>query len=103
MYVRRNSMLQRLIGIFIIAMGIVFGSYFSIYYSLIDDPMMLLVLSLIIATLFALGVSVLVIHKKERKLKKEKKILVEMLKKTKASQGQNYTGVLEDMRRKRVY
>ena len=56
-------MIQRLIGIFIIAMGIVFGSYFSIYFSLIDDPMMLLVLSLIIATLFALGVSVLVIDK----------------------------------------
>lgn len=97
-------MLKRLIGISILGLGLVLGGYFSIYFSLIDNQTMLLVLSALIATLFVLGIYVLILDSRESKLKKEKKIILEMIKKARiAQERQSYSGAFDDLKRRRIY
>jgi len=97
-------MLKRLIGISILGLGLILGGYFSIYFGLIDNQTMLLVLSALIATLFVLGIYVLILDSRESKLKKEKKIILEMIKKARiAQERQSYSGAFDDLRRKRIY
>jgi len=97
-------MLKRLIGISILGLGLILGGYFSIYFGLIDNQTMLLVLSALIATLFVLGIYVLILDSRESKLKKEKKIILEMIKKARiAQERQSYSGAFDDLRRKRMY
>ena len=97
-------MLKKLIGISILGLGLILGGYFSIYFGLIDNQTMLLVLSALIATLFILGIYVLILDSRERKLKKEKKIILEMIKKARVAQErQSYSGPFDDLRRKRLY
>jgi len=97
-------MLKKLIGISILGLGLILGGYFSIYFGLIDNQTMLLVLSALIATLFILGIYVLILDSRERKLKKEKKIILEMIKKARVAQErQSYSGAFDDLRRKRIY
>ena len=97
-------MIKRIIGILVICLGMIIGSYFSIYFSLIDNQTMLLVLALAIAILFVLGIFIIYLDSREKKLKKEKKILLEMIKKTRATQEkQNYSGTFDDLRRRKIY
>ena len=97
-------MIKRLIGISILGLGLILGGYFSIYFGLINNQTMLLVLSALIATLFALGIYVLILDSQERKLKKEKKVILEMIKKARAAQErQSYSGAFDDLRRKGMY
>ena len=97
-------MLKRLIGLSILGLGLILGGYFSIYFSLIDNPTMLLVLSVVIAILFVLGIFVLILDSQERKLKNEKKIVLEMIKKARVAQErQTYSGAFDDLRRKGMY
>lgn len=97
-------MIKRLIGLSILGLGLILGGYFSIYFSLIDSPTMLLILSLVIASLFVLGIFVLILDARERKLKKEKKIILEMIKKARiAQERQTYSGAFDDLRRRRMY
>lgn len=97
-------MIKRLIGISIMALGIIIGSYFSIYFSLINDPTMLLVMSLSVIVLFLFGLFILVQDRKERKFKKEKKIILEMMKKARiAQERQTYSGAFDDLKRRRMY
>lgn len=97
-------MLKRLIGISILGLGLVLGGYFSIYFGLIDNQTMLLVLSGLIATLFVLGIYVLILDSRESKLKKEKKIILEMIKKARiAQERQSYSGAFDDLKRRRIY
>ncbi len=97
-------MLKRLIGISILGLGLILGGYFSIYFGLIDNQRMLLVLSALIATLFVLGIYVLILDSRESKLKKEKKIILEMIKKARiAQERQGYSGAFDDLKRRRIY
>ena len=97
-------MLKRLIGISILGLGLILGGYFSIYFGLIDNQTMLLVLSALIATLFVLGIYVLILDSRESKLKKEKKIILEMIKKARiAQERQSYSGAFDDLKRRRMY
>jgi len=97
-------MIKRLIGLSILGLGLILGGYFSIYFSLIDNPTMLLILSVVIATLFVLGIFILLLDAKERKLKKEKKIILEMIKKARVAQErQTYSGAFDDLKRRRMY
>ena len=97
-------MIKRLIGLSILGLGLILGGYFSIYFSLIDNPAMLLMLSVVIATLFILGIFVLLLDSRERKLKNEKKIILEMIKKARVAQErQSYSGAFDDLRRKGMY
>ena len=65
---------------------------------------MLLVLSGLIATLFAFGIYVLILDGREKKLKKEKKVILEMIKKARVAQErQSYSGAFDDLRRKGMY
>ena len=97
-------MIKRLIGLSILGMGLVLGGYFSIYFSLIDNPTMLLILSVVIASLFVLGIFILIVDARERKLKNEKKIILEMIKKARTAQErQTYSGAFDDLRRRRMY
>ena len=97
-------MIKRLIGLSILGLGLILGGYFSIYFSLIDSPTMLLILSLVIASLFVLGIFVLILDAREKKLKKEKKKILEMIKKARTAQErQTYSGAFDDLRRRRMY
>lgn len=97
-------MIKRLIGISILGLGLILGGYFSIYFGLINNQTMLLVLSALIATLFALGIYVLILDSQERKLKNEKKVILEMIKKARVAQErQSYSGTFDDLRRKGMY
>ena len=97
-------MLKRLVGLSILGLGIILGGYFSIYFSLIDNPTMLLILSVVITTLFVLGIFVLFLDTRERKLKKEKRIILEMIKKARVAQErQSYSGAFDDLKRRRMY
>ncbi|NYT03957.1 MAG: hypothetical protein GKC00_04525 [Candidatus Methanofastidiosa archaeon] len=97
-------MIKRLIGISILGLGLILGGYFSVYFSLIDDPAMLLILSVVIASLFILGIFLLILDARERKLKNEKKIILEMIKKARVAQErQSYSGAFDDLRRRGMY
>ncbi len=97
-------MIKRIIGLSIIVLGIIIGGYFSIYFSLIDNPTMLLTLSAIIVTLLILGLFVLYIDARERKIKKEKRIILEMIKKARVAQErQTYSGAFDDLKRRKMY
>lgn len=97
-------MIKRLIGLSILGLALLLGGYFSIYFSLIDSPSMLLILSVVIATLFVLGIFVLFLDARERKLKKEKRIILEMIKKARVAQErQSYSGAFDDLRKRKMY
>jgi hypothetical protein len=97
-------MIKRIIGLSIIGLSLVLGGYFSIYFSLVDDQMMLLMLSGITTILFIFGLFILLLDRKERKLKKEKKIILEMIKRSRAAQErQAYPGVSDDLMRRKIY
>jgi phosphate/sulfate permease len=97
-------MIKRIIGISILGLGLILGGYFSIYFSLIDNPTMLLVLSVVIASLFVLGIFLLILDARERKVKNEKKIILEMIKKARTAQErQSYSGAFDDLRRRGMY
>ena len=97
-------MIKRLIGLSIMGLGLVLGGYFSIYFSLIDNPTMLLVLTAVIATLFTLGLFVLFLDNRERKIKKQKTIILEMIKKARVTQErQTYSGAFDDLKRRKMY
>ncbi|MCC7573427.1 MAG: hypothetical protein KO464_08565 [Candidatus Methanofastidiosum sp.] len=97
-------MIKRIIGLSIIGLGLMLGGYFSIYFSLIDNPTMLLTLSTIIVTIFILGLVLLYIDARERKIKKEKRIILEMIKKARVAQErQTYSGAFDDLKRRKMY
>ncbi|NMC60529.1 MAG: hypothetical protein GYA51_14265 [Candidatus Methanofastidiosa archaeon] len=97
-------MIKRVVGIFALCLGFALGSYYTVYFSFFGNESMLLLLSLIVIALFVLGVFVLKLDSKERKLKKEKKIVLEMIKKARiAQERQVYTGVFDDLRKRRMY
>jgi len=97
-------MIKRVIGICILVLGVILGGYFSIYFSAINKPAMLLTLSLLISFIFLIGIYVLVLDSKERETKKQKKIVLEMIKKTRVAQErQNYYESLDELRKKRIY
>lgn len=94
-------MIKRIIGISVLGLGLIIGGYFSVYFSLINSPTMLLLLSFIIALIFILGIYILIIDSKERQLKNEKKIILEMVKKARVAQErQNYCGAFDDLRKR---
>ncbi|KYC46147.1 MAG: hypothetical protein APG12_00090 [Candidatus Methanofastidiosum methylothiophilum] len=97
-------MIKRIIGLSIMGVGIIIGGYFSIYYSLIDNPTMLLILSVIITIIFILGLFILILDRREKRLKKEKKIILQMIKNARAAQErQTYSGAFDDLKRRRMY
>lgn len=98
-------MIKRIIGFSVIGLAIILGGYFSIYFSLFDSPTMLLILAVVITTLFILGFFLLYLDAKERKIKKEKKIILEMIKKARVAQErqQPYSGAFDDLKKRRMY
>ena len=97
-------MIKRIAGLSILGLALIIGGYFSVYFSLIGSPSMLLILSIIITILFVLGLFILILDSKERKLNKEKKIILEMIKKARVAQErQEYTGAFDDLRKRRMY
>ena len=66
-------MIKRIIGLSIMGLSLIMGSYFSIYFSLIGNQMMLLTLSGVTIVLFIFGLLILLLDRKERKLKKRRK------------------------------
>ena len=82
-------MIKRIIGLSIMGLSLIMGSYFSIYFSLIGNQMMLLTLSGVTIVLFIFGLLILLLDRKERKLKKEKKIILEMIKRLERTKKAN--------------
>ncbi|HPC81535.1 MAG: hypothetical protein GX941_02890 [Candidatus Methanofastidiosa archaeon] len=97
-------MIKRIIGLSIMGLSLIMGSYFSIYFSLIGNQMMLLTLSGVTIVLFIFGLLILLLDRKERKLKKEKKIILEMIKKARVAQErQIYPKPPDDLMRGKIY
>ncbi len=98
-------MIKRITGLSVIGLGIILGGYFSIYFSLFDNPTMLLILAAVIAALFVLGFFLLFLDARERKINKEKKIILEMIKKARVAQErqQSYSGAFDDLKKRKMY